>query len=46
MEEFQSMVTYFGETEVKKVSAGEIFGIFAEFISKFEVRSKSYLEYY
>lgn len=36
MEEFQSMVQFFGE-DPKKTTTTEIFGIFADFITKFEV---------
>ena len=35
-EEFQAMVTYFGE-DPQKMDSNEIFTIFAEFITKFEV---------
>ncbi|XP_053389051.1 delphilin-like isoform X2 [Mercenaria mercenaria] len=35
MEEFQSTVQYFGE-DPKKVTTTELFGVFAEFITKFE----------
>ncbi|XP_056020284.1 delphilin-like isoform X2 [Ostrea edulis] len=36
MDEFQSMVQYFGE-DPKKTTTTEIFGIFADFITKFEL---------
>lgn len=36
MEEFQATVQYFGE-DSKKVTTTELFGVFADFITKFEV---------
>lgn len=36
MEEFQATVQYFGE-DAKKVTTTELFGVFADFITKFEV---------
>lgn len=41
MDEFQSMVQYFGE-DPKKTTTTEIFGIFADFITKFEVNVNIY----
>lgn len=36
MEEFQSTVQYFGE-DTKKITTTDLFGVFSEFITKFEV---------
>ncbi|XP_061181898.1 delphilin-like [Saccostrea echinata] len=44
MEEFQSMVQYFGE-DPKKSSTTEIFGIFADFITKFEAAHQQNMMY-
>lgn len=44
MEEFQSMVQFFGE-DPKKTTTTEIFGIFADFITKFEVTIAKILFY-
>ena len=36
MEEFHNVVQYFGE-DAKKITTTDLFGVFAEFITKFEV---------
>lgn len=36
MEEFQTTVQYFGE-DSKQITTTELFGVFADFITKFEV---------
>ena len=42
MEEFQAAVQYFGE-DPKKVTTTELFGVFADFVTKFEVHLGSQL---
>ena len=42
MEEFQSTVQYFGE-DAKKITTTDLFGVFADFVTKFEVGDAKFL---